>query len=272
MRAFPAGRGSSTPCTRLASTPATTSRPSRPCARPSRKSNTPTSTGKPRGPRKSSSAPLLTSARRPLRFARPDRGTCHSEVADAPAPPPKSPTRQSRYGDGARLRRSSEGGKPLWRRRASEDESLRMTGLKMTRTDSWVGSVREPGVPVHDDGGRDHGLTPEGREQKETLTVGRGQVMATDVANRLNRRPEEGSRNTGLERLAGLDVDRHQLLVARAVIELLAVGPPSRLDASGGGHLPFASRAGEVLNVDLGAARLVRLVGDPAPVGREGGA
>src|SRR6266511_3850689 len=142
----------------------------------------------------------------------------------------------------------------------------------MTRTDSWVGSPREPRVPVHDNRGRDHGLTPEGREQKETLTVGRGQVMATDVANRLNRRPEEGSRNAGLERLAGLDVDRHQLLVGSGVIELLAVGSPGRLDASGGGHLPFASRAGEVLNVDLGAARLVRLVGDPAPVGREGGA
>jgi hypothetical protein len=25
----------------------------------------------------------------------------HSQVADAPEPPPKSPTRQSRYGDGA---------------------------------------------------------------------------------------------------------------------------------------------------------------------------
>jgi hypothetical protein len=35
---------------------------------------------------------------------------CHPEVADAPEPPPKSPTRQSRYGDGARLRLSSEGG------------------------------------------------------------------------------------------------------------------------------------------------------------------
>jgi hypothetical protein len=36
--------------------------------------------------------------------------SCHPEVADAPAPPPKS------------LRRSNEGGKPLWRRRERSDE------------------------------------------------------------------------------------------------------------------------------------------------------
>ena len=65
------------------------------------------------------------------------------------------------------------------------------------------------------------------------------------------------------------DLDRHELLVGRAVVELLAVGAPVRLGAAGGRDLPLAARPGKALDVDLGAAGLVRLVRDEAAVGRE---
>src|SRR6266545_6637200 len=47
---------------------------------------------------------------------------CHSEVADAPAPPPK------------RLRRSSVGGEPLWRRRERSDELPRSARSRRSRS------------------------------------------------------------------------------------------------------------------------------------------
>src|SRR6266581_6617593 len=58
--------------------------------------------------------------------------SCHSEVADAPKPPPK------------RLRLSSEGGKPLWRRRERSDELLWSNRLILTRADPSLRSEPAP--------------------------------------------------------------------------------------------------------------------------------
>jgi hypothetical protein len=56
---------------------------------------------------------------------------CHPEVADAPAPPPK------------RLRLSSEGGKPLWRRQERSDEGSAPENIEGHESRSFASSYAE---------------------------------------------------------------------------------------------------------------------------------
>ena len=57
-----------------------------------------------------------------------------------------------------------------------------------------------------------------------------------------------------------------QLQIRRQVEELLAVTSPERLGTSLSRNLPLTALALERLHVDLHAARLVRLIRDPAPI------
>src|SRR6266542_1988634 len=90
----------------------------------------------------------------------------------------------------------------------------------------------ELGTPVQDDGRRGQSLAPERGDEQESLSGAGDHVLVARDA-RLDSRREERSRYAGFEALAGLDVDRHELLAGRPVEELLSVGAPGRVGAPG---------------------------------------
>src|SRR6266536_3568292 len=172
----------------------------------------------------------------------------------------------ARESSGARYERLSE--RPGIRRRLRRGTVVTPRVQAPRQQPPPARSTPELGVPVQDDGRRGQSLAPERSDEEEPLTVGRDHVLVARDA-RLDSRREERLRDARFEALPGVDVDRHELLVGRAVEEFLSVGAPRWIGAPGARDLPLAARDREGLDVDLGTARLGGLVCDEPRVRRE---
>ena len=128
--------------------------------------------------------------------------------------------------------------------------------------------MRQGGVPADDHTGRLARLGGGGLRQ-EALAVRGDRDLAHRAAEAEGERKER-LRYLGVEARAGGDRDPRPAPRAVEEEDLAAVPAPDREYTAGGRQLPAASGAGERL--DLHHAGLVRLQGQPAPVGREVGA
>src|ERR1035437_11114464 len=108
--------------------------------------------------------------------------------------------------------------------------------------DARVTSTPQFRVPVQHDRRRGHRLATERGDDEKAPPIG-GREEAVSGGSRVEAALEKRVRGAGLHAASGLNVDRHQLLVGSAVVQLLAVGTPLRLSAARRGLTPrFRSR------------------------------
>src|SRR5688500_16192402 len=80
-------------------------------------------------------------------------------------------------------------------------------------------------------------------------------------------RLEQSHGPAGLEALAGVDRDSHELALRTEIEQLFSLGTPARVDATRHGYLPFIAVRRPGLNVNLRTARFVGAVREESAVG-----
>jgi hypothetical protein len=110
---------------------------------------------------------------------------------------------------------------------------------------------------------------------QKPIAVGRNHVLVT-IIGLLHRAAEPGREQRyrsedfgGSAVYCDSDRNRHEPAIQCDVEQFLPITPPTHLTAAVRGNLPPVSGAGERLDVDLNAARFIRLVRDSLAVRRE---
>ena len=109
-----------------------------------------------------------------------------------------------------------------------------------------------------------------GDHRREALAVRRNVVVETEDARTPQRNLRPHPRLPGRERVAfGGVADRHHALVQSQKKQFPAVAGPHRIKTSARRNLPSPSRPRERAHVHFMGPRLIRRIGQPAPVRRK---